>query len=163
MRFWKQHQTVVVQTTYRVYLLGCTRNAAISARQNQRKEERRTTYNLDDYGTTENTAIFQLEASDIADCIERAITRMPTVRNEVVRVVIENDSTHREAAEILGIAERTVIDHMHQANKDIKRALIRADLLTSEQAERISKGRWAPWLAQLRNTSMPVLQELPDA
>ena len=59
--------------------------------------------------------------------LHEAIGALDPTMKETVLLVVAEELSHREAAEILGVAEKTVSWRMHEARKHLKGMLESAD------------------------------------
>lgn len=63
------------------------------------------------------------EAAELRDAVHRAIHALPERRGEVFMLARFHGMSYREIADLLGLAEQTVANHMSAALADIRRAL----------------------------------------
>lgn len=63
------------------------------------------------------------EAGELRDAVNRAIRALPERRGEVFVLARFHGMSYREIAQVLGLAEQTVANHMSTALSDIRQAL----------------------------------------
>lgn len=73
-------------------------------------------------------------AGELQDAVDRAVKDLPARRREVFFLARFHDFTYREIAEVLGLAEQTVANHMSAALADLRQAL--APFLTNGPPQR---------------------------
>ena len=83
-------------------------------------------------GGSVRTPADMLEADELRLAVNHAINELPTVRREVFLLARHSGLTHREIADLLGLAPQTVANHLHLALNDLRARL--AHLLPPDYA-----------------------------
>jgi RNA polymerase sigma-70 factor, ECF subfamily len=64
-----------------------------------------------------------LQERDVLEALEKAVQRLPERRREVFTLIFFHGLTHREAADAMGVAIRTVYNQLNRAVDELREAL----------------------------------------
>jgi RNA polymerase sigma-70 factor (family 1) len=120
---WFKRHTVVFQTNISGYLYTSLRNKIINKIAHQ-KIERKYSDSLQEYIDHGSADADQLvRFNQLKKIIEQEVANMPEKMREVFKMSRESHLSHREIAEELGIAEKTVKNQVNKALKILRTRL----------------------------------------
>ncbi|MCW0483291.1 RNA polymerase sigma-70 factor [Gaoshiqia sediminis] len=123
-QIWEKRESLEVHTSMRGYLFTSAKNRAISF---YRREKQKLLSNLDieeDQISVDFSSQFFLETQELRQIIEEAIESLPEKSRQIYRLAWEENFSHREIAEKLGITAKTVENHVGIALRKLRSSLL---------------------------------------
>jgi len=121
-RLWEARSTLSQAEAVRVWLLRTARNLAVV-------EHRRMTARIRWHnGSADNaraprTPLEEAERSELRTAIDHAVRRLPPRRRESFTLCHLQGLSYREAAEVMGIRQQSVANHLQAALAELREAL----------------------------------------
>lgn len=117
---WEHRDNIEPQKSLRSYLF----RIAYTRMLNHVKSDQKFTDNELDIQVSEGkNPESNIEYKELKSALDKAVQLMPEKRRMVFTNCFINEFTYKETAKILGIAEKTVENHMALAFKDVRQAL----------------------------------------
>jgi RNA polymerase sigma-70 factor (ECF subfamily) len=123
VKIWEKRETLDVRSSLKAYLFASAKNRAISF---YRHEKRQLFSQLDienDQLAIDLNSQFYLENQELKQIIEEAVNRLPEKSQQIYRMAWEENISHKEIAEKLGITAKTVENHVGIALRKLKSSL----------------------------------------
>jgi RNA polymerase sigma-70 factor (ECF subfamily) len=120
---WEKRRTLQIRTTFKSFLFSSAKNKAISL---YRKEQKKmfTSLDLGQSVLQEDSSSQQLmENSELRDIINLAINKLPEKSKQIYQLAWEENLSHKEIAEQLGITPKTVENHVGIALRKLRESL----------------------------------------
>lgn len=120
---WEKRETLQIKATFKSFLFASAKNKAISL---YRKEQKKmfTTIDLAQPVFPEDTSSQQLmENDELREIINAAIDKLPEKSRQIYRLAWEENLSHKEIAEQLGITPKTVENHVGIALRKLRESL----------------------------------------
>jgi len=118
-RMWERRETIETPRSAYAYLFSATRNRAISYLRSRRAEHSFLARALHAAGTRDAPAGApqerELEAESLAEALDQAVKELPPRCREVFALTRNQQLSHAQVAEVLGISPKTVQVHMGRA------------------------------------------------
>lgn len=121
---WEKRESLEVRTSLRGYLFTSAKNRAISF---YRREKQQLFSNLEieeNQHSVDFSSQFFLETRELRQIIEEAIESLPEKSRQIYRLAWEENFSHREIAEKLGITAKTVENHIGIALRKLRASLL---------------------------------------
>ncbi len=121
VRLWTRRATLRQDGSIRALLYTTVRNACLDEIRTSRRRQKLRSIECGPspspgpYEDTQGAELHRLAAA--------AVAKLPERRREVFRLVRAEGMSYREAAEVLGLSEQTVANHMSLALADLRTAL----------------------------------------
>ncbi len=120
---WEKRETLHIKATFKSFLFASAKNKAISL---YRKEQKAIFTSLDTSQTIdpEDSGSDQaMEANELRALIERAIDKLPEKSRQIYKLAWEENLSHKDIAEKLGISPKTVENHVGIALRKLRESL----------------------------------------
>ncbi|MFA5328468.1 MAG: RNA polymerase sigma-70 factor [Prolixibacteraceae bacterium] len=120
---WEKRETLHIKATFKSFLFASAKNKAISL---YRKEQKAIFTSFDTTQTIdpEDSGSDQpMEANELRALIERAIDKLPEKSRQIYKLAWEENLSHKEIAKKLGIAPKTVENHVGIALRKLRESL----------------------------------------
>ena len=120
---WEKRETLQIKATFKSFLFASAKNKAISL---YRKEQKMmfTTIDHGQPAFPEDTSSQQLmENDELREIINTAIDKLPEKSRQIYRLAWEENLSHKEIAEQLGITPKTVENHVGIALRKLRESL----------------------------------------
>ena len=120
---WEKRASIGIHSSLKAYLFTSAKNRAISF---YRREKQALFSQLDvesDQLLPDTSSQFYLENQELKQIIEDAIAALPEKSRQIYRMAWEDDLSHKEIAEKLGITPKTVENHVGIALRKLKTSL----------------------------------------
>ena len=120
---WEKRETLQIRATFRSFLFSSAKNRAIS---HYRREHRAifTSLDIDDSRLAEEiVSPHYMEDKELRELIEAAIEKLPEQSRKIYIMAREENLSHKEIAERLGITPKTVENHVGIALKKLRESL----------------------------------------
>jgi len=120
---WEKRRTLQIRTTFKSFLFSSAKNKAISL---YRKEQKKMFASID-----LGLSVFQddsssqqlLENNELREIINTAINKLPEKSKQIYQLAWEENLSHKEIAEQLGITPKTVENHVGIALRKLRESL----------------------------------------
>ena len=120
---WEKRRTLQIRATFKSFLFSSAKNKAISL---YRKEQKKMFTSID-FGQSllqEDSSSQQLmENNELRDIINLAIDKLPEKSKQIYQLAWEENLSHKEIAEQLGITPKTVENHVGIALRKLRESL----------------------------------------
>lgn len=120
---WEKRETLQIKATFKAFLFAVAKNKAIS---HYRKAQKTIFTSLDTNvsdGFDEVNSQNILESQELRTIIEDAIAKLPEKSRQVYLMAWEENLSHKEIAEQLGITPKTVENHVGIALRKLRETL----------------------------------------
>lgn len=120
---WEKRETLQIKATFKSFLFASAKNKAIS---HYRKEHKTIFTSLDtgDYQMQEVSGAQQfMENNELREIIDVAISKLPWKSRQIYQLAWEDNLSHKEIAEQLGITPKTVENHVGIALRKLRESL----------------------------------------
>jgi len=120
---WEKRQTLQIKVTFKSFLFSSAKNRAISL---YRKEQKKmfTTIDFGQSVFNEDSSSQQLmENNELREIINTAINKLPEKSKQIYQLAWEENFSHKEIAEKLGITPKTVENHVGIALRKLRESL----------------------------------------
>ena len=120
---WEKRETLQIRATFRSFLFSSAKNRAIS---HYRREHRVvfTSLDIEDSRLSEEiVSPHYMEDKELRELIEAAIEKLPEQSRKIYIMAREENLSHKEIAERLGITPKTVENHVGIALKKLRESL----------------------------------------
>ena len=120
---WEKRETLQIKATFKSFLFASAKNRAIS---HYRKEHKNmfTSLEVSEPAPDENSNSQHLmENLELREIIEAAIERIPWKSRQIYRMAWEENLSHKEIAEQLGLSPKTVENHVGIALRKLRESL----------------------------------------
>jgi RNA polymerase sigma-70 factor, ECF subfamily len=127
LNVWKNRSRWELTTSIRAYLMRGVFNRVATLRRHLRVElagEDTIVREADESGWAYRTSADRnLDASELAEALERAVSSLPPRAQQAYRLVREQHMSYVEAAHVMGITPHTLEQHMMKALKSLRNDL----------------------------------------
>lgn len=121
VRLWTRRATLRNDGSLRALLYTTVRNACLDE---IRTSQRRRRLNAAEYRPSPAPGPYEdIQGAELERLAAAAVAKLPEKRREVFRLLREEGLSHRETAEVLGLSEQTVANHMSLALADLRATL----------------------------------------
>lgn len=117
---WEKRGDIRVDQSLRSFLFTIAYNRMLNLFRDAKQQEPDYAYRLSDTGTNPETEAGERQAMET---MQKALEQMPEKRRCVFELCYLQGLSHREAADALEVAVKTVENHMALAIKDLRSAL----------------------------------------
>jgi len=120
---WERRETLLIKTTFKSFLFASAKNRAISL---YRKEHKRLFTSIDheqSISKEESSSPFFLENIELREIINSAIEKLPEKSRQIYLMAWEQNLSHKEIAEQMGITPKTVENHVGIALRKLRESL----------------------------------------
>lgn len=120
---WEKRQTLQIKVTFKSFLFSSAKNRAISL---YRKEQKKmfTTIDFGQSVFNDDSSSQQLmENNELREIINTAINKLPEKSKQIYQLAWEENFSHKEIAEKLGITPKTVENHVGIALRKLRESL----------------------------------------
>jgi RNA polymerase sigma-70 factor (ECF subfamily) len=122
VRIWVRRVRLRDGGSLRALLYTTVRNACLDEVR-KRGRRRRLQAASGQHPTPPRTPYEDVEGAELERLAAAAVSKLPEKRQEVFRLVREDGLSYRETAEVLGLSEQTVANHMSLALADLRVAI----------------------------------------
>jgi RNA polymerase sigma-70 factor (ECF subfamily) len=120
---WEKRETLLIKSTFKSFLFSSAKNKAISL---YRKEQKKIFTSIDpgqsvfgeDLGSQDI-----MENNELRELINTAIDKLPEKSKQIYLLAWEENFSHKEIAEQLGITPKTVENHVGIALRKLRESL----------------------------------------
>jgi RNA polymerase sigma-70 factor (ECF subfamily) len=121
VRLWARRSTLKTEGSLRSLLYTIVRNACLDE---LRKKDRRTrAQRKGPPPASPRTPYEDVHGAELQRVAAAAVSNLPAKRQEVFRLVREEGLSYRDVAEVLGLSQQTVANHMSLALADLRTTL----------------------------------------
>lgn len=120
---WEKRETLQIKATFKSFLFSSAKNRAISQ---YRKEQKKmfTSINFGQSVFRDDASSQQLmENNELREIINTAIDKLPEKSKQIYQLAWEENLSHKEIAEQLGITPKTVENHVGIALRKLRESL----------------------------------------
>jgi RNA polymerase sigma-70 factor, ECF subfamily len=120
---WEKRKTLQIKATFKSFLFSSAKNRAISL---YRKEQKMMFTSID-FGQTvfrdDSSSQQLMENNELREIINTAINKLPEKSKQIYLLAWEENLSHKEIAEQLGITPKTVENHVGIALRKLRESL----------------------------------------
>lgn len=120
---WEKRETLQIKSNFKSFLFASAKNKAIS---HYRKEHKTvfTSLQVGDYLMPDVSGAHQfMENNELREIIDGAISKLPEKSRQIYQLAWEENLSHKEIAEQLGITPKTVENHVGIALRKLRELL----------------------------------------
>lgn len=120
---WEKRETIQIKSNFKSFMFASAKNKAIS---HYRKEHKMvfTSLEVGEYLMPDVLGTHQfMENNELREIIETAISKLPEKSRQIYQLAWEENLSHKEIAEQLGIAPKTVENHVGIALRKLRELL----------------------------------------
>ncbi len=118
---WDKRDTIRPEQSLKSFVYTIAHNRMLNFFRDRKDHDPEYAYRLQDSGQNPSESA---ETAQAIQAMQKALEVMPEKRRNVFELCYLQDFSYRETAEILNITRKTVENHMIQALKDLRAALI---------------------------------------
>lgn len=120
-QIWEKREDLIIKATFKSFLFASAKNKAISY---YRKENKAmfTTIEVDELMISDVSNEF-MENNELRDLIDAAIGKLPEKSRQIYQLAWEENLSHKDIAEQLGITPKTVENHVGIALRKLRESL----------------------------------------
>jgi RNA polymerase sigma-70 factor (family 1) len=120
---WEKRETLQIKATFKSFLFASAKNKAIS----HYRKEHKTVFTSLEVGESmmpdgSNAQQF-MENNELREIIDSAISKLPEKSRQIYQLAWEDNFSHKEIAEQLGITPKTVENHVGIALRKLRESL----------------------------------------
>lgn len=120
---WEKRETLVIKATFKSFLFASAKNKAIS----QYRKSHKTVFTSLDSGehlfSDRSESSEFMENNELRELIDAAIGKLPEKSRQIYQLAWEENLSHKEIAEQLGITPKTVENHVGIALRKLRESL----------------------------------------
>lgn len=120
---WEKRETLQIKATFKSFLFSSAKNRAISL---YRKEHKKHFASID-FGQSvsleDSNSTHFLETVELREIINTAIDKLPEKCRQIYLMAWEENLSHKEIAELMGITPKTVENHVGIALRKLRESL----------------------------------------
>jgi len=120
---WEKRKTLQIKATFKSFLYASAKNKAISL---YRKEQRKLFTSIDSgqsISQEESSSPHSMENTELREIINSAINKLPEKSRQIYLLAWEENLSHKEIAEQMGITPKTVENHVGIALRKLRESL----------------------------------------
>ncbi len=120
---WERRETLQVKATFKAFLFSSAKNRAISL---YRKEQKKLFTSIDhaqSISGEDTSSAFSIENVELREIINSAIEKLPVKSKQIYLMAWEQNLSHKEIAEKMGITPKTVENHVGIALRKLRESL----------------------------------------
>lgn len=120
---WEKRKTLQIKATFKSFLFASAKNKAISL---YRKEQRKLFTSVDlgqSISQEDSSSPHSMENIELREIINTAIDNLPEKSKQIYQLAWEENLSHKEIAEQLGITPKTVENHVGIALRKLRESL----------------------------------------
>jgi len=120
---WEKRKTLQIKATFKSFLYASAKNKAISL---YRKEQRKLFTSIDSgqsISQEESSSPHSMENTELREIIDSAINKLPEKSRQIYLLAWEENLSHKEIAEQMGITPKTVENHVGIALRKLRESL----------------------------------------
>ena len=120
---WEKRKTLQIKATFKSFLFASAKNKAISL---YRKEQRKLFTSIDlgqSISQEDSSSPHSMENTELREIINTAIDKLPEKSKQIYQLAWEENLSHKEIAEQLGITPKTVENHVGIALRKLRESL----------------------------------------
>jgi len=120
---WEKRETLQIKATFKSFLFSSAKNKAIS---HYRKEQKKMFTSIDTGQSVfrdDSSSQQLLENNELREIINTAINKLPEKSKQIYLLAWEENLSHKEIAEQLGITPKTVENHVGIALRKLRESL----------------------------------------
>lgn len=120
---WEKRETLQIKTTFKSFLFASAKNKAIS----HYRKERKMVFTSLEAGESlmqEVSGVQQfMENNELRELIDAAINKLPEKSRQIYQLAWEENLSHKDIAQKLGITPKTVENHVGIALRKLRKSL----------------------------------------
>ena len=120
---WEKRQTLQIKANFKSFLFSSAKNRAISL---YRKEQKKMFTSIDPGQSVfldDSSSQQLMENNELREIINTAINKLPGKSKQIYQLAWEENLSHKEIAEQLGITPKTVENHVGIALRKLRESL----------------------------------------
>ena len=118
---WEKREDLIIKATFKSFLFASAKNKAIS---HYRKENRILFTTLEDIELRiPDVSSEFMENNELRELIDAAVGKLPEKSRQIYQLAWEENMSHKDIAEQLGIAPKTVENHVGIALRKLRESL----------------------------------------
>ncbi len=118
---WEKREDLIIKATFKSFLFASAKNKAIS---HYRKENRILFTTLEDVELMiPDVSSEFMENNELRELIDAAVGKLPEKSRQIYQLAWEENMSHKDIAEQLGIAPKTVENHVGIALRKLRESL----------------------------------------
>jgi len=120
---WEKRETLQIRATFKSFLFASAKNKAISHYRKEHKTIFTSLESGESMMTDISSAQICMENNELRAIIDSAISKLPEKSRQVYQLAWEENLSHKEIAEQLGITPKTVENHVGIALRKLRESL----------------------------------------
>lgn len=120
---WEKRETLQIKATFKSFLFASAKNKAISHYRKEHKTIFTSIESSESMMTDISSAQHFMENNELREIINSAISKLPEKSRQVYQLAWEENLSHKEIAEQLGITPKTVENHVGIALRKLRESL----------------------------------------
>ena len=120
---WEKRETLQIRATFKSFLFASAKNKAISHYRKEHKTIFTSLESGESMMTDISSAQYFMENNELRAIIDSAISKLPEKSRQVYQLAWEENLSHKEIAEQLGITPKTVENHVGIALRKLRESL----------------------------------------
>lgn len=123
IKLWNRRLRMNLVHDFNAYLYRMTRNSVLDFIEKRQKKRDFVDIELVSDMPTADSTFDQIAAIELQLLVDMIVANMPKQRRKIYKLSRERGKSNQEIADELGIAKKTVENHMHLALAELKKAL----------------------------------------
>ncbi|HZL11245.1 MAG TPA: RNA polymerase sigma-70 factor [Prolixibacteraceae bacterium] len=120
---WEKRDTLQIKASFKTFLFASAKNRAISLYRKEHKTILTSIENSDTAVSEDPNSQHLMENNELRAIIDSAIGKLPEKSRQIYQLAWEENLSHKEIAEQLGITPKTVENHVGIALRKLRESL----------------------------------------
>ncbi len=120
---WEKRDTLQIKVSFKSFLFSSAKNRAISLYRKEQKNLFTSIENEQSISQEDSDSLHFLENTELRAIIDHAISKLPEKSKQIYLLAWEENLSHKEIAEQMGITPKTVENHVGIALRKLRESL----------------------------------------
>lgn len=120
---WEKRNTLQIKVSFKSFLFSSAKNRAISLYRKEQKNLFTSIENEQSISQEDSDSLHFLENTELREIIDHAISKLPEKSKQIYLLAWEENLSHKEIAEQMGITPKTVENHVGIALRKLRESL----------------------------------------
>ena len=120
---WEKRDTLQIKVSFKSFLFSSAKNRAISLYRKEQKNLFTPIENEQSISQEDSDSLHFLENTELREIIDHAISKLPEKSKQIYLLAWEENLSHKEIAEQMGITPKTVENHVGIALRKLRESL----------------------------------------
>ena len=120
---WEKRKTLQIKVSFKSFLFSSAKNRAISLYRKEQKKLFTSIESEQSISPEDSDSLHFLENIELREIIDHAISKLPEKSKQIYLLAWEENLSHKEIAEQMGITPKTVENHVGIALRKLRESL----------------------------------------